>query len=354
MSHPTANVAPPREDDPVPFAMPPSYGKPKWITQDTPTAIAVAFGLIVSAVALVLAILLRPMPPDGTPPGDETQVQIQAATLGTADPQLAVSDPTEAAQSGRRADAATTDVEQMVEVHTQTPTGNVAVPLQTPRERAEVQRVVTEIAQGGAKLGDAIKAIGDDLYVAKLSGTRGLSGIFEVPSHVKSVVYVLDKSGSMSGVPLNAVKAELIAALKKMSTDQKFYVFFYDDTAWPMYTGMGTAATGQTSTIKLETPTPDIVIKATTWISGIGPGGGTNPVPAMLAAIDAKPDLIVLLSDGMFDPGYPVQIDATNVKVRQSNKRINCVGISEQVIPTLHQIAKDAGGVYYVAAAAGP
>jgi uncharacterized protein with von Willebrand factor type A (vWA) domain len=42
--------------------------------------------------------------------------------------------------------------------------------------------------------------------------------------------------------------------------------------------------------------------KSFNWVEHISAGGGTNPSPAILAALELKPDAIWLLSDGRFSP----------------------------------------------------
>lgn len=84
------------------------------------------------------------------------------------------------------------------------------------------------------------------------------------------------------------------------------------------------------------------------WLDqgGFG-GGGTNPLPAMLLAIQERPERIVLLSDGEFDPSSVSVITQAN----QSHSKpaiIDCVGLMEHV-ETLKSVARLNKGVYYQA-----
>jgi len=83
------------------------------------------------------------------------------------------------------------------------------------------------------------------------------------------------------------------------------------------------------------------------WLDNAPGGGGTNPLPAMITAIQQKPERIILLSDGEFDPTSVFAITQAN----QSNKqpaRIDCVGLMEEV-ETLKEIARSNKGTYYQA-----
>jgi hypothetical protein len=87
--------------------------------------------------------------------------------------------------------------------------------------------------------------------------------------------------------------------------------------------------------------------RAKAWLSNPPGGGGTNPVPAMHAAILQEPERIVLLSDGEFDPYAVDQITQMNQNLRKP-ARIDCVGLMEQVL-VLQEIARQNKGVYYQA-----
>jgi hypothetical protein len=77
--------------------------------------------------------------------------------------------------------------------------------------------------------------------------------------------------------------------------------------------------------------------------------GGTEPLEAMLAALQTRPVRIVLLSDGEFDPNYASTITQTNHAEAGTVIRIDCVGVAETVA-SLQEIARDNGpGIYFQA-----
>ncbi len=176
-------------------------------------------------------------------------------------------------------------------------------------------------------------------------GGAPISGFFkELVKDAKSMVFVIDKSGSMSGNPLSRVSAELIFAINSLSEEQSFFVIFFDDTAWPMHAQRGRSGLTSAQTIQLEPGLPANQQAAASWINSMQGGGGTNPGGAMLMAIDAQPEKIVLLSDGEFSQQYVAEIRRRN----QGFTQIDCIGLSEQ-IQTLQTIASENGGRYYQA-----
>ena len=76
-------------------------------------------------------------------------------------------------------------------------------------------------------------------------------------------------------------------------------------------------------------------------------GGGTNPMAPMSVAIDYRPERIVLLSDGEFDPTCSATITMMNKQYGKS-ARIDCVGLMENVL-VLRDIAALNSGTYYQA-----
>lgn len=120
-------------------------------------------------------------------------------------------------------------------------------------------------------------------------GGRGGEGTF-FGSRVRgqSFVYVVDRSGSMRGARLEAVKIELINSINRLEPNQKFFIIFYSSQPYPMQ------ADGLVSASEANK------MLYTNWIRGITSRGGTQPEGAMLQALSLKPDAIWLLSDGAF------------------------------------------------------
>jgi hypothetical protein len=104
---------------------------------------------------------------------------------------------------------------------------------------------------------------------------------------VRSIVYVVDRSGSMVDT-FNHVRAELKRSISALRRSQKFHVIFFN------------------SGEPLESP-PARLINAIdankeeffTFLAGVEPGGGTKPERALRQALALEPDLLYLLSDGI-------------------------------------------------------
>jgi hypothetical protein len=129
---------------------------------------------------------------------------------------------------------------------------------------------------------------------------------------------------------LRGAQDVLIKFISGMRDDAKFSVIFYD-----------------TRLEKL--PPPDKLIpataanrnKAVSWIDRVGQRGGTNPMPALQAAIKMKPDTIWLFADAQF-PRFPDIL--AYVKKNKSSIQINCYAIDSYSGSIMDQIAKETGG----------
>ena len=153
-----------------------------------------------------------------------------------------------------------------------------------------------------------------------------------------SVVFVIDKSSSMADRLARVISA-LDQAIEKLDPKQSFQLIFFDDVAHshPQFTGL-IRATKQNKE------------KMAAWVkSFVSPSGGTEPLEAALQAIAMKPDRIVILSDGEFNPAYVDSITQANSAGTKKPIRIDCIGLDE-VVESLRQIAKQNGpGIYYQA-----
>lgn len=175
-------------------------------------------------------------------------------------------------------------------------------------------------------------------------GSSSVTGIFKVDKNVKSVVYVIDKSGSMAGSNLSRVQAELIFAINDLDETQKFSVIFFDGHAWPLYSQYGVPGTAGGSPLPLLVATDGNKALAIDWIRTMRAGGGTNPFPAVMMGLGVEPEKMVLLSDGEFSMSYVHDITIQN----GGSASIDCIGFGETVI-TLQEIAKQNRGRYVTA-----
>ncbi len=107
---------------------------------------------------------------------------------------------------------------------------------------------------------------------------------------VRSIVYVVDRSGSMTDT-FAAVRAELKRSIGALRRSQKFHVIFYNSG-------------DPTENTPLK-PVPAIEANKRAFyefLDGITPSGGTRPERALRQALALEPDLIYFLSDGAFEP----------------------------------------------------
>lgn len=194
----------------------------------------------------------------------------------------------------------------------------------SPERLARMRGIIDELERSGQKIQEL--------------GRGSLAGIFKIDPHIKSVVFVMDRSSSMSsGQALERVKAELAYGLQALKPEQSFGVIFFDHTEEILETSF-----------RLLPATTDHVERTKKWMESVHPRGSTFPAKAMELAIDAGPQLIVLLSDGEFDPFSVSMITQHNQARRDTKCRIDCVGLSEAIV-TLSDIANQNGGTYRMA-----
>lgn len=148
------------------------------------------------------------------------------------------------------------------------------------------------------------------------------------------VVFVIDKSSSMSGKPFLRVVRALKEAIDLLDENQSFTVVFFDDffTAYHEHNGL----------IKATAENKAMVLR---WVDTVLPSGGTSVLSAMLQALQYDADKVIVLSDGEFDPIEVIKITATNRR-KKSPAVIDCVGLTEWA-QTLRQLAHDNRGVFY-------
>lgn len=340
-----------------PFLAPRTFGRLQWWRDESPhSLVSAAVVVTVLAVMMLLWTLVRPLITGEAGKPGTAEVKIEQVVLGAPSGDAAVLDDSVVAEQRQNSTATPAarpvDVVKQVDVPKPVGTTEAATTSDAPVVDAKQAQQAKATA---SKLSDTIKELERQALPPggrpQLVGMNGLSGLFKVDAKVKSVVFVLDKSGSMSGLPIEAVKAELVHGISALKEEQRFGVIFFDDFAWPMLSPAGRMVTGQgNGGFQLLNATAENKRKVQSWVAQMFGGGGTNPVPAMDLAIQAKPDLIVLLSDGEFHPSSVEVITQQNHKVRGAKKGvINCVGLAER-IQTLFDIAGQNGpGIYYAA-----
>ena len=172
---------------------------------------------------------------------------------------------------------------------------------------------------------------------------------FGVQATGSSFVFVVDSSRSMRNGKFTAAKAELSRAIRQLSSDQSFYVLFFDNNTARM-----TLAPNDEPEPAPIFATPENLAKAVEWIETVEIEPETQPLEALQVAIEMLPDAIFLLSDGEFtDKGRALDFLARkNVSdVPDSYHRpkvaIHTIAFWEtESVKTMKFIAKRYGGTY--------
>jgi hypothetical protein len=118
---------------------------------------------------------------------------------------------------------------------------------------------------------------------------------------VRSVVYVVDRSGSMTDT-FGHVREELKRSITSLRRSQKFHVIFFSSGP-PVENPPGRLVSAIAGNRKAFFE----------FLDSVEPAGSTHPEQALMRALSLGPDLIYLLSDGInFDPALPAKLDEWN------------------------------------------
>lgn len=165
----------------------------------------------------------------------------------------------------------------------------------------------------------AVSSEPGEFFGIKPSGTR--------------IAYVVDRSSSMIGWRFELARRELINSLEGLEKGQQFFVVFFNIGAYPQFHPEVTSEMLPATATTLE--------RVLGWIRGIVPGGGTDPRPALDVALALKPDTLLLLSDGEFDPSVRGWL-----KVKAPPKLVVYTISLDNDSRLLAEIAAEHGGAY--------
>jgi hypothetical protein len=174
---------------------------------------------------------------------------------------------------------------------------------------------------------------------AEGEGTGGSAAaeFFGIGGYGQTFVYVVDASDSMNeNGKFDRARYELLHSIEQLASDQKFFVIFYNDGAYPMDAEEPVLAT------------EDALSKVADWVNHVEANNGTNPLPALLHALSMRPDAIYFLSDGQFDPVTIQILRARNKPSKRIGHRqipIHTVAFVDYLtIGIMRTIARDSGG----------
>ena len=190
---------------------------------------------------------------------------------------------------------------------------------------------------GGEQDGNGDRAPLDGLPLAGgAGGGGGKNGpghsFFGLDATGDKVVFVVDISGSMSGRRFHRARTELRQSIESLRENQQYFVIFFNDGALPM------------PAEKLLPATPENVSQTLHWLNYVQCGGGTNPLPGLLMALQLRPDAIYLLTDGKFDPQVVWEVTQAEPPVPIPVYTISFASRSAEKL--LKQIAAETGGSY--------
>lgn len=132
---------------------------------------------------------------------------------------------------------------------------------------------------------------------------------YGIPICAKKVVFVLDTSVSMRGVPMEQAKAALMATVDSLPEQVAFNIVMFDKTA----------TVWQPRLLPASIPIKQMAMQT---VVSRGMGGGTASHAALNAAFGLDPEVIYFLSDGEPTDGQPAQI-VESISERNRTRRIS-------------------------------
>ena len=189
----------------------------------------------------------------------------------------------------------------------------------------------TNVAVGALSGAGGVGGGGEGDMIGSESGV----GFFGSRGTAKSVVFVVDMSGSMENGRFARAQQELVRSIHKLHVTQKFYVIFFTSKAVPMFF--------PTTAADLVAATPMMKRKVTRWITERRTGRGTDPEDALVLALSLKPEVIYFLTDGEFSERCREIVKEKNT----FGAVINTIALqSREGVHLLQDIASDNKGVF--------
>ncbi len=131
-----------------------------------------------------------------------------------------------------------------------------------------------------------------DMSSHELVAGTGTASFFGIEASGESVVYIVDRSGSMQGPRWENATRELLKSVNSLRADQKFFVFLFSGSCHPMPQMEGRN--------ELVTATEENKQRFRKWLLDQYPDDTTKPLASVRRAMKMNPDTIFLLTDGQF------------------------------------------------------
>lgn len=171
--------------------------------------------------------------------------------------------------------------------------------------------------------GDAsqLARLTQELNSRELELGAGESSFFGIETTGQSVVYIVDRSGSMGGQRWEDATGELLKSVRSLKSDQKFFVYLFSDACHPM-----PQLAGRNKLVPASEENKKAFEK---WLTSQQPDETTKPLSSVRRALNMRPDTIFLLTDGEFyDNTGPYLIRLAELQKKRTNE-------GEQVINTI-------------------
>lgn len=205
----------------------------------------------------------------------------------------------------------------------------------------------------------ADELVGEEVLAALEGGMPevGFAGLGA--SNARSIVYVVDASGSMVGT-LPMVVDELARSIMALDPAQRFQVVFMTDDGSGRGYAMGPRV-GSVGRSALNLALPDYKRAVLEWCRGVRAGGRSDPVPALEAALGMRPDAVFLFSRtislvGPYEQDWRGKLAELRERVLaqldELNPRLESTGSRRTVIKVVQFYETDPSGLFRAIAAA--
>lgn len=170
-------------------------------------------------------------------------------------------------------------------------------PAKNEKSQPDVQKVAATTSKGAGQGTDVGDGVGEG------------GSFFDPTAMGDRVVYVVDCSKSMNRpypsperTRFGRVKRELLTSIKSLRDEQRFFVIYFNTEAHPM------------PARRLVPRSSYDVPYHMRWLTAFQTDGKTNPEPALVLALQLKPDAIFFLTDGAFRPNIVDNVVRANLR----------------------------------------
>jgi hypothetical protein len=167
--------------------------------------------------------------------------------------------------------------------------------------------------------------------------------VFVCRGNARTIIFVCDCTGSMIN-KIARLKLELSQAVHGLKPNQSFNIIFYQDEKLLALNEGGMLPVNAGN-----------VRKAETWLAEVVAAGSTDPVPALTAALGAKPQLLYFLTDAADFPDVGAVRSVFRTMNADHRTRVNTILFVESKAeeeankesePLMRAIAEATGGLF--------